>query len=66
MNQGDCLREQTTTIMEEAVEKEELADVLVFEVEFTGMTEEDFEFLRNLAKQMKEERDKKESRLAAC
>lgn len=52
--------------MEEAVEKEELADVLVFEVEFTGMTEEDFEFLRGLAKQMKEERDKKESRLAAC
>ena len=28
-------------------------DVLTFDVEFTGMTEEDFEFLRNMAAEMR-------------
>ena len=32
-------------------------DVLTFDVEFTGMTEEDFEFLRNMAAEMKKAKE---------
>ena len=32
-------------------------DVFTFDVEFTGMTEEDFEFLRNMAAELKKAKE---------
>ena len=42
--------------MEEIESKEELGEVITFDVEFTGMTEEDFAFLRAWAEEQKQKR----------
>lgn len=42
--------------MEEIESKEELGEVITFDVEFTGMTEEDFTFLRQLAEEKKKQK----------
>lgn len=42
--------------MEENESKEELGEVITFDVEFTGMTEEDFAFLRQLAAEKKKQK----------
>ncbi len=42
--------------MEEIESREELEEVITFDVVFTGMTEEDFEFLRQLAEKKKKQK----------